>query len=327
MQYALLAILTAANLLFLVLLYAAQTLVAERCWFAALITYVPQHVFGIPAVGLLIASAASRRWRCASINAAALLLFLAAMMGFNIPTRARSAADGPVLRVMTVNIHHASRQLPRIAAEIKASRADIVCLQEANSEGGGPDPGRALERLLPGWDCVYSGELAVFSRFRILDREVYWRPGFLRPFLRARISARGMKLNVAVAHLATALGGQSLSRHQGSLPDYIDGAARIRSKQVSDLMAYTRSLPGPVVVAGDFNTPPRGLLYRRMSSRFADSFRRAGWGFGYTYRSDLPVMRIDYIWAGEGMAPISAETLSISGSDHKAVTADLAYVK
>jgi endonuclease/exonuclease/phosphatase (EEP) superfamily protein YafD len=76
-------------------------------------------------------------------------------------------------------------------------------------------------------------------------------------------------------------------------------------------------------VAGDFNNPPRGVLYRRMSVQLSDSFRAAGGGFGYTFRSDFPAMRIDYIWCAPGVRVVRCRTVRSRASDHLPVIADI----
>ena len=41
---------------------------------------------------------------------------------------------------------------------------------------------------------------------------------------------------------------------------------------MDELLAFANSRPAPVLIVGDFNTPPRGLLYRRPTAAHTDAF-------------------------------------------------------
>jgi len=324
----LLGVLTVANLVFLLLLYASERFIAERCWLTTLVTYAPQQLFGLPVLVLLVWSVGRRHWKIASMNAVAMLFFLVAVLGFSIPLHSRDHGAGPSVRVMTYNIHHMPRGVSSIADEVKAARVDVVCFQEANSDGRGRDPKVELTRLLTGWNHVSSGELAVFSRFPITGSKVHYPPVELsRVYLEVGLNVRGRRLIVIALHLSTAADASSLAHHHGSTASYLRGSTRVRSQQVNAVLEIARGIAGPIVIAGDFNTPPRGRIYRRIAGSFKDCFAYAGWGFGNTFRSDLPVMRIDYIWAGDGLAPLHAEVLPLKGSDHRPVIADVCFTK
>jgi endonuclease/exonuclease/phosphatase family metal-dependent hydrolase len=57
----------------------------------------------------------------------------------------------------------------------------------------------------------------------------------------------------------------------------------------------------------------------------SDSFRATSRGFGFTIPADRPMLRIDYIYAGNGITPLRSHTLDSIVSDHRGVTADLSY--
>ena len=55
-----------------------------------------------------------------------------------------------------------------------------------------------------------------------------------------------------------------------------------------------------------------------VSRTLTDSFGTVGAGFGYTYRADIPVWRIDYIWS-RGLLAQTSRVQASPLSDHRAV--------
>jgi endonuclease/exonuclease/phosphatase (EEP) superfamily protein YafD len=91
-----------------------------------------------------------------------------------------------------------------------------------------------------------------------------------------------------------------------------------------DVIMRTASKTHASLIVGDFNTSDRNYLYRRLRSRYGDSFRDAGAGPGFTYvRKRLPLIRIDYVFHSHGWATVSAKTGVMPGSDHRYLSATL----
>jgi endonuclease/exonuclease/phosphatase family metal-dependent hydrolase len=74
---------------------------------------------------------------------------------------------------------------------------------------------------------------------------------------------------------------------------------------------------------GDFNTPPRGRVYRELTAKFEDGFRTAGYGAGYTYPARRPLMRIDYVFTTAGITVKRCRVIPVQASDHLPVIADI----
>jgi endonuclease/exonuclease/phosphatase (EEP) superfamily protein YafD len=87
----------------------------------------------------------------------------------------------------------------------------------------------------------------------------------------------------------------------------------------------------PCIVAGDFNMPHSGYVYRVFSGHLQDAFGQAGRGFGYTLpgttRNPLslfgPWLRLDYIFCSSDFQIASARTEPTRKSQHRAVSAAL----
>jgi endonuclease/exonuclease/phosphatase (EEP) superfamily protein YafD len=99
------------------------------------------------------------------------------------------------------------------------------------------------------------------------------------------------------------------------------------SAQAPAVRALLRRLRGarrPTLVIGDFNVADREPLYRTLRGRLGDSFRDAGSGLGLTWGGRrVKFVRIDYVFHDRRWATRSARAVTLPGSDHRLVTADL----
>jgi len=320
-----LATITFLNLAAILLLVFIERIVAERHWLTTLLTYMPQQPFCLPTAALLIIALLTRRWRLAAWNGVATAICLFALLGVNIP-KPNFYVHGYRLRVMTLNLHHLSAGTDRSVALIEREKPDILCLQEV-SRGTAGDPVAQLAGRLPGWRVARTHDVAIFSRLPIRAQRVHPVPGTGRAMLEAVCEIEGRRFTVLNIHMSTSATPRSLFTRGVSRRSHLRETAAIRSQQVRQILAITPRSPYPVLLAGDFNTPPRGILYRRLRQQFDDAFTRMGWGTGYTFPSRLPVMRIDYIFAGKGLAVVKCCRPAARASDHKAMSAEMYLIE
>jgi vancomycin resistance protein VanJ len=324
----LLVALTALNIVFVLALYVAETYIAERNWLTTLVTYAPQQFFVIPSLILLAWSLVGRNRMTIAANVAGALFVAFTLLGFNVPVGG-GGCSGPRVRIMTYNVHHGAFGAAAIARAVRTLRPDIACLQEANPFPNKPDPLVELRRLLPEWHFAADGQLVLFSRYPISHSEAHPAPvDYWRVIFQATVATPGRRLTIVNLHMSTAAHAESIMDHRGSLPTYLRNTAVARSMQVTRLLNVTRDIKGPLIVVGDFNTPPRGRFYRRMCGQFTDSFAASGWGCGYTFRANTPVMRIDYVFVRGGLCPVACRVPAMPpASDHRPVVADIAFEK
>ena len=316
--------LTAVNLICVVALWLVERHVAECHWLTTLIVYAPQHPVGVPTALLVAWSLWRRRRKVLVANLVALAVFVFPLLGFSVPLGWLARPSGVLLRVMTWNIHHAPQGAASIMEQVNQSGADVLCFQEAEEHPQRDDPVLRLKWLLYGWHIAHEGELTTYSRHPLVShRLVYLRAGNLRPALETVLDIEGTQVRVLNVHLSTAAYPASLLHHTGSTPNYLRHTAQVRTEQVDGLLRVTAGARGPLVVAGDFNTPPRGLLYLRLARRFQDAFRAGGWGLGYTFKSSRLLWRIDYVFLGSGVAATSCYAPTTDASDHRPVVAEL----
>jgi endonuclease/exonuclease/phosphatase family metal-dependent hydrolase len=251
------------------------------------------------------------------------------------PTPAE-APDRP-FRVMTFNIHHGAGadglvDLARIAQVIRDSDLDVVGLQEVDRHFGARsdfvDQAGWLAREL-NMHVVYGANLdlnplspdlprrqygtAVLSNAPILEWDNTYLPRFgdheQRGLLRARINVRGVPVEVYNTHL-----------------QHNDAAERLAQAQ-----AITQLIGTPqdsLVLLGDLNATPDAPEIRTLVEDLVDTWEAAGVGVPYTYPSEDPHSRIDYIMQSDDViartVAVVTTPVAASASDHLPVVADVA---
>lgn len=320
----LLALLTVLNTALLAIVFLSNTLVAERNWFTTLVAYAPQHLFGLLIPPLVLGALMTRRRRILVANAAVAVLFTALFLGPSVPLTRSSSWDGKAVRVMTYNVHRVERGASEVAAAIKALRPDVLCLQEVSVADDRPDPLTRLRRLLPGWHVARGGDVAVLSRYPIIRFAAHGIPSSTnRKIVMAVTRVGDRDLHVVSLHLSHAATPRSLLAAWPSIPDYVSSSVAVRDQQAAAVLRLCRAVNGPLVIAGDFSTPPRGNLYHRFASRYSNAFRAAGWGTGYTYRDNLALMSIDHIFVSGDVRVSRCFAPEVHASDHRPVVADM----
>ena len=94
-----------------------------------------------------------------------------------------------------------------------------------------------------------------------------------------------------------------------------------RPKQVAEVVRSMDNAPVRSVVVGDFNDNPLSYTYYRLLRGRKDSFVKAGKGFGSTYRTLWPLLRIDYILYPQDLEAVSYTVPHVKYSDHYPIIA------
>lgn len=286
----------------------------EQAWPTALLTYLPQWpLLALPTLVVIWALLAWRVWALL-FNAAVWLVALVGLAGLEVPGMGVGGGEGQVLRVATWNLHHWHGDLPRLRKRILSWNCDVVCLQEVGEA--------AFAGLLPGYAEAAAGDVRTFVRGSLLlTEEIQTGKPPMRPALACEAQVEGESLRVVNVHFRVSEGYESLRERLRSLRSYMRNTVQTRGAQYNRVLSW---LPSdlPVVVAGDFNTPPNSMFSRRMSRRLTDAFRERGLGVGYTYLArGIGVLRIDYVWTGNGAEPTACWIERAAPSDHRPVIA------
>ncbi len=95
--------------------------------------------------------------------------------------------------------------------------------------------------------------------------------------------------------------------------------------QVESILEHKQNTDNPVLFCGDFNNTPFSYTYRKLNEGMQDAFRERGNGLGTTFKFVTFPMRIDYIFASEGLDVLTFETLEKTFSDHYAIRATVGW--
>ena len=95
-------------------------------------------------------------------------------------------------------------------------------------------------------------------------------------------------------------------------------AIQKRGRQAEELVQNMIECPYPMIVCGDFNSPPYSFTYReiRSSNDLKDAFLESGFGLGGTLHWKLPSKRLDYVLFSNQYNSISYEREKLQISDH-----------
>ena len=236
-------------------------------------------------------------------------------------------------RILTYNVHRClglDGQLSprRIVSVIASCKADIVCLQELDVgrlRSGQIDQAKLIAHELgmafhfqPAihvlgeqfGDAILTAHPCELMRAGLLSGRG-WLPG-VEPRGAVWVSVRLGKQVVQV-----------INTHLGLLPAE-------RRIQVSALLgAQWLSHPkchDPVLLAGDLNAVPQGKSCRRLLARLGAPWRGAHSGSRLTFPSNIPVARLDHIFASRDVKitamQVAHTPLTRVASDHLPLIAD-----
>lgn len=231
-----------------------------------------------------------------------------------------SVGNGYLVRVMSYNLHqgfdiNGYLGMEAFAKVIEESNADIIALQEV-SRGwyidGSVDMLTWLSQRLnmpyisgPVGNPLFGN--AILSRYPILEYKTEVLPQGDFPLKRGFIWANidlGNKEELFM--IATHL-------------HHIDEDNHIRKPQIEAIVNYWGG-SDKTVILGDMNAKPHypetQIYY---NSGLLDTFIEAGTGNGFTYSSDNPDKRIDYIWISPDLAASDFVIPESTASDHLGV--------
>ena len=269
----------------------------------------------LPAWPVAVAAGLARRW---ALFATALAVVLAHVALVAPELAARSPLPAAVagvraVRLFNANVFASNDRVDGIAGEIRASRPDVVFLQESTPAiVEAIDATGALEelpyRLAVRRNDPFGGLLA--ARWPLLEQDVVELDG--RPvLLRATVETEGGPLRLDAVHVVAPFGG-------GREP-WIDGM-----RGIADAVRAERL---PVLMAGDFNATWGHRAFRRLlDAGLTDAAAARGRPLQMTWRQGRfvpPLTRIDHVLTSPGLAVVAIRTGEGQGSDHRPIVADV----
>ena len=214
-----------------------------------------------------------------------------------------------------------------IVEQIKASKAEIVCLQEFGLYYMWPNIGAVAQDFsqqvgLPYYDFTPTkGNIfgtAIFSAYPIKRVDtIFQLLSHTNEAKRYEILVRNAELNLVNVHL------QSFNFGGGGVNDAL-GVAQVIGHQTSQLSSILESEQGIDFMLGDFNFLPGSYLYDMVSDHgFYDAQLQLSKSIQPTF---VPILnRLDYLFYQRLSSVSKLEILSSSGSDHRAILAEVHF--
>jgi len=215
-----------------------------------------------------------------------------------------------MLKIMTLNLNflvekHGSWRERRelIAREIQRHSPDVIAFQAVRQMATGLNQADELSRLVPDYPYVtFVGAVehadgtvdgpALLSRFPAVS------------FDSLRLTLPELPEDPTPRVLLHAV----FSRPQGVfklLNCHFSWIAEQSVRSVSEALFFLGPIPGPVVIVGDMNSTPEGEAMKILAAEgFIDVWQELHpEDKGFTFESDQPSIRIDYVWVNEVLKP------------------------
>ncbi|MBN1608715.1 MAG: endonuclease/exonuclease/phosphatase family protein [Polyangiaceae bacterium] len=313
--------------------------VGERWWVTVVAMYLPRVGFAIPLPVVVLAAVLwAPRWVLAT-QALSVYLLLFPLMGLNLGFgRVWTETGGLEIRLASYNVHYNARTLDSMVAEVRSYEPSVVLMQEAYA-----GLNMKLRAAFAGWHVHLHDQFFVASRWPI--RDVYLPPNLVYPkrgtggphYVRYTLETSLGLVDVFNVHPTSPREGfeelrgggfryelQSGRAFAGNGPSLVKFNTLRRRRQVEGLAAAARASRRPVIIAGDTNLPGLSWLLNARLGGYRDGFSSVGWGFGYTYPTKRPWLRLDRVMTNDRLRVTDFRIGSGRASDHLCVFAAIA---
>lgn len=210
------------------------------------------------------------------------------------------------VRLYSANVFYRNNDVAAIRRSIVAADADIVLLIEL-----GLEPAKRLDEVLAGYP------------YRVTTEPAPHRGGVARSVIASRYPLKGLwkrpqGLHTVAAEADTPIGKLNIVGAHLTRPwpfQYQWG----QINQVSRLAEFRKTLTGPVIVAGDFNSVSSARIGRQVQEE-TGLIPAPGWPG--TWPSPAPSalgVTIDQVWRSPDLAFVSRRLGEPTGSDHRPV--------
>lgn len=265
---------------------------------------------------LVVALIARRRWTAAAAAAlAAVHLALAAPWWLPAPT-APPSVPGDRLTVVAGNVQQEFGDPGDLARAALARDADVLAVVEAvPATLAGLEAAGVREELpyLAGRTGQESEGVLLLSRHPISTAAVPPTPDIRYALPAAVVAAPAGDVLVAAIHPVSPVPEDAAEWH----------------REVTALTAWAETVPTdiPLVLAGDFNATADHPVFRRFGGAgLIDVHRQLGGGRPRTWPANQPdvppLFDLDHVLA-RGFVTVDGGTVTVDGSDHRAVWAEL----
>lgn len=242
---------------------------------------------------------------------------------------AAAQSDLPV-RVMTWNAYFKNQHVDNLVAAIKRENPDLLAVEEFGADYAKEFASQLkaiypYQLLYPHWE---PRGYALLSRYP-LEEILQPLPGYGEcTCVQANVTIQNRQFTVLAIHPTVPEFSLIIKHH---LPMPTNFETHVQDFQHATILKRIATIQPPLLVMGDFNASDRMAVINRYRAILTDSFREAGWGFGFTFpyqkrfdSIEVPsLVRLDYIFHDSSWRATQAWNGQADGSDHRYVVADL----
>ena len=305
---------------------AAKGMLGEWYWAVDLCaSLAAQSVVGV--VVVLVAVSALRRRVCAGVVGCVLVGLLALPM--SEPRLASAPGDAEAVRLLVYNSHTQSNDVELKNALLSGAGVDVaVVLEISTGMMRSYIAGRGF-RATHGFGMLprseWSGCPAILSRFEVEPHE----SELGRQLRKARRDLWDHLYRIEVVHAPTGsfVLIQAHARSPRRPERWAYGLGQLR--QLATIVGEVREITGlPIVVAGDFNSPPTSVRARAFADLSGLVRAKPAYALSGSFPAATPswaALAIDGVYASPGVRVKSWEPIGSAGSDHRAVVIELVF--
>lgn len=289
------------------------------------------------------------------ISVVALLIAIPGISkSFSIGSKSKAEKS---IRVMSYNVHdfrhvdgvtEKEQFANQVMEMVREHAPDILCCQEFSQFKSGVSRPQCIEDFAKeaGFQYIYFnrktnyGGNVIFSKYpltKVAEDSGFGKGNTYGVMVSVDAGEKG-KFHVANVHLLSymitdseidvltnASERQNLDTIGKTVLHKLSFAFQKRSEELQTVLNGMPPVGGPIIICGDFNEPPLSYNYRQMQKAgFVDTFTKVGFGIKPTYAGKLPLLRIDYVWANDGVKPLAFDRYKYKASDHYPIMLDFA---
>ena len=250
----------------------------------------------------------------------------------------KAASNDKQLSVLTLNVRYYSYGMDNIFNFLDSLDADVVLL----SENTLPADSIQLLSNLDDKYTVFTGkkyETAVLSKFPVVFAKEVEFPTYQaslsgsneidsldknphRSFSHLRVIVEDKEIDVISVRF---IAGRPKTH---KLKDQLEWGRYLieqQKKEVDFFVDYVEALDRPVIFGGDLNVPPNAKVMKPLYDIAKDVAREEKFIPSPTFRTEFPVMRLDYLFTMNGIKTLTYSKLDAVVSDHFPVYAKFAF--
>ncbi|MFE4052937.1 endonuclease/exonuclease/phosphatase family protein [Streptomyces sp. YIM B13518] len=268
-------------------------------------------VLGVLVLGVTAAVPALRsRWAVA-VAAVVVVAHVALLAPRFVPEGRHVPAESVELRVATVNVNAGGADPRALVELVRAERIDVLAVEQMPPSGVDALDAAGLGELMPYRELHPEDDSSLYSRHP-LSHGGTTRIDTAWPQTTAEVAVGGRRVRFVAVHTYYPLGDPERW-----------------TRDMTALASLARRSGPDTVFLGDFNasldhTPMRELL----AAGLTDTHAELGHGWARTWPAGHalvpPLIPLDHVLHGSGLAGVSVGEHTVPGTDHRAVVAVLA---